>query len=347
MKGLLKVLSPFAPDQSGAVEALYEFGGIIVVCDAGGCTGNICGFDEPRWLKKKSAIFSVGLRDMDAILGRDDRLISKLKAAAEGSGANFVAVIGTPVPAVIGTDFRALKRIGEKKVGLPFLTIGTKGTGLYDVGEEDALLQLLKTFALEALPVEKGTLGVLGATPLDLSSLSAAEKLTEAYRQKGWKDVRCYGMGSGLNAVRRASAAQQNLVVSPAGLKTARYLQKKFGTPFTVCCPLPHKLPCGFQSFHGKRLLIIHQQVLADTLRDSILQSTDADVTVASWFMMDRALRKSQDLHFESEQQFQTTVMRGGYDVILGDKMMKRALPYYKGKWIDLPHFAVSGRLVP
>ncbi|HBN57365.1 MAG TPA: nitrogenase molybdenum-iron protein, partial [Lachnospiraceae bacterium] len=45
MKGLLKYLSPFAPDQSGAASVLYDLGGITVICDAGGCTGNICGFD--------------------------------------------------------------------------------------------------------------------------------------------------------------------------------------------------------------------------------------------------------------------------------------------------------------
>ena len=66
MRGLRKYLTPFAPDQSGAVSVLYEFGGIIVICDAGGCTGNICGFDEPRWFESKSALFSAGLRDMDA-----------------------------------------------------------------------------------------------------------------------------------------------------------------------------------------------------------------------------------------------------------------------------------------
>lgn len=81
MRGLRKYLTPFAPDQSGAVSVLYEFGGIIVICDAGGCTGNICGFDEPRWFESKSALFSAGLRDMDAILGRDDRLVAKLADA--------------------------------------------------------------------------------------------------------------------------------------------------------------------------------------------------------------------------------------------------------------------------
>ena len=42
MKGLRKYLTPFAPDQSGAVSVLYELGGILVICDAGGCVGNVC-----------------------------------------------------------------------------------------------------------------------------------------------------------------------------------------------------------------------------------------------------------------------------------------------------------------
>ena len=114
MRGLRKYLTPFAPDQSGAVSVLFELGGIVVICDAGGCTGNVCGFDEPRWFEQKSAIFSAGLRDMDAILGRDDRLVAKLADVARKVDATFAAVIGTPVPAVIATDYLALKRMSEK-----------------------------------------------------------------------------------------------------------------------------------------------------------------------------------------------------------------------------------------
>ena len=111
MRGLRKYLTPFAPDQSGAVSVLYELGGLIAICDAGGCTGNVCGFDEPRWFEQKSALFSAGLRDMDAILGRDDRLVEKLVDAASKLDVKFVAIIGTPVPAGIGTDYKALGRM--------------------------------------------------------------------------------------------------------------------------------------------------------------------------------------------------------------------------------------------
>ena len=136
MKGLRKYLSPFAPDQSGAAAVLCEFHGLIIILDAGGCAGNICGFDEPRWFESRSAIFSAGLRDMDAILGRDDRLVEKIGKACEKLSADFIAVIGTPVPAVIGTDYRALSRMIEKKTGIPALTIDTDGTKLYDDGEK-------------------------------------------------------------------------------------------------------------------------------------------------------------------------------------------------------------------
>ena len=100
--GFRRFTTPFAPDQSGAVSVLYDMGGICVICDAGGCTGNICGFDEPRWFGSQSAVFSAGLRDMDAILGRDDKLVEKLADAARMIPASFAAIVGTPVPAVIG-----------------------------------------------------------------------------------------------------------------------------------------------------------------------------------------------------------------------------------------------------
>lgn len=345
MKGFLKVLSPFAPDQSGAVSVLYELGGLIIICDAGGCTGNICGFDEPRWFSRKSAVFSAGLRDMDAILGRDDRLIDKLGSAASVLNVNFAALIGTPVPSVIGTDFRALRRMAEKRTGLPVLTIGVNGTGGYDHGEEDAFFQLFRTFSTKGLPVEQGTLGVLGATPLELSSTSA-ESLVHALQGEGWWKIWCYGMGAGIEQVRCAGKAERNLVVAPAGLKTAEYLRELFGTPYDVGFPvLPENLISRLDDLSGKRVLIVHQQVAANALRDEIERRTDAKVTVASWFMMQRTLLRDGDFCLTEEAQFADAVTRGNYHVVIGDESLRRALERYHGEYWDFPHFAISGRL--
>ena len=156
MRGLRKVLTPFAPDQSGAESVLYELGGIIVILDAGGCAGNICGFDEPRWSSRKSAVFSAGLRDMDAVMGRDRLLVKKICRCAEKIDARFIAVIGTPVPAVIGTDLSAVKRMIEAQLSLPVLTMATDGMHLYDRGVKMAYMALLKELDRRGMLEEPG-----------------------------------------------------------------------------------------------------------------------------------------------------------------------------------------------
>ena len=349
MKSLLKHLSPFAPDQSGAVSALFDFGGLIVICDAGGCTGNICGFDEPRWFVRKSAVFSAGLRDMDAILGRDDRLVAKLQSAMDGSGLKFSAIIGTPVPAIIATDFKALKRMAEKRTGLPAITVPATGTRYYDRGASDAWLELFKTFANEKLDIDPGIAGVLGASPLDFPALDAGNLLSAALGKDGWKTVKCYGMGAGLDDVRNASAAAKNIVVSPAGLAAAKHLQKTFGTPYEIRCPwLPKQVLDDLPSLAEKKTLVIHQQFAANAVRDAILKlDPSSRVDVASWFVMEPEFMRENDFHIESEEAFIDAVTNGGYDAVVCDNRLRTALPRTQSfNIIDFPHFAVSGRLL-
>ena len=343
MRGLRKYLTPFAPDQSGAVSVLYELGGIIVICDAGGCTGNVCGFDEPRWFERKSAVFSAGRRDMDAILGRDDRLVAKLVDTAEKVEAGFAAVIGTPVPAVIGTDYQALKRMCEKKTDLPVLAVNTDGMELYDGGERKAYLELFKVFAREKLPVETGRVGILGMTPQDVSDLKAADKLREKFKSQGHQAV-CYGMGDGLDEVKKASSVEKNIVVSPAALECARYLEKTFGTPYEVGYPLVEELVPDME-YAGKKILIVQQQVMAGSIREELQKrGADGEITVASWFSMEKDLLEEGDVPLKDEEDYMDLVEKGRYDVIFADPCMKRMAKTFSGVFVDAVHFAVSGK---
>lgn len=381
MKGLRKYLTPFAPDQSGAVSVLYELGGMLVICDAGGCTGNVCGFDEPRWFEMRSAVFSAGLRDMDAILGRDDRLVAKLADVAGKLEVTFAAVIGTPVPAVIGTDYRALERMLAKKTDLPILTVNTDGMELYDKGEEKAYLALFGRFAGENVDVEPGNIektqtaescdgkmngmnedefadigdrprvGIIGMTPQDISDLEAADKIRKLYADQGLRAV-CYGMGDGLEEVKKTSLTVKNVVVSPAALKAAQYLQKKFGTPYEIAYPLaPELVP--EMDYRGKKILIVQQQVIANAMRKEIEKRTGEkeEITTATWFMRkeeilaDLRVSAADDISLKEEDDFISLVEKDGYDVIFADPCMERMIPEFEGIFIPLTHFAVSGKL--
>ena len=356
VRGLWKGLTPFAPDQSGAASVFYELGGILVICDAGGCTGNVCGFDEPRWFGERSAIFSAGLRDMDAILGRDDRLVAKLTDAAEKIDANFAAVIGTPVPAVIATDYRALQRMCEKKTNLPILTVDTNGMELYDVGEEKAWLTLFKTFAGKDAASQKEAseeddsskkmkIGVLGLTPHDVSDLNIEEKFRKSENEN--THYICYGMRAGIDKVKAAGSADKNLVVAPAALETAKYLEKKFGTPYEVGYPFVDELIPEL-GYERKKILIIHQQVIANAIRQEIRTRSNeqnTEVTVASWFMMKSELSEEGDLSLKEEKDYCKLVQNGNYDMVFADENMRGLVPGFKGTFVNVRHFAVSGKL--
>ena len=356
VRGLWKGLTPFAPDQSGAASVFYELGGILVICDAGGCTGNVCGFDEPRWFEERSAIFSAGLRDMDAILGRDDRLVAKLTDAAEKIDANFAAVIGTPVPAVIATDYRALQRMCEKKTNLPILTVDTNGIELYDVGEEKAWLTLFKTFAGKDVASQKEAseeddsskkmkIGVLGLTPHDVSALKIEEKFRKSENEN--THYICYGMRAGIDKVKTAGSADKNLVVAPAALETAKYLEKEFGTPYEVGYPFVDELIPEL-GYERKKILIIHQQVIANAIRQEIRTRSDeqnTEVTVASWFMMKSELSEEGDLSLKEEMDYCKLVQNGNYDIVFADENMRGLVPGFKGTFVNVRHFAVSGKL--
>ena len=356
VRGLWKGLTPFAPDQSGAASVFYELGGILVICDAGGCTGNVCGFDEPRWFGERSAIFSAGLRDMDAILGRDDRLVAKLTDAAEKIDANFAAVIGTPVPAVIATDYRALQRMCEKKTNLPILTVDTNGMELYDVGEEKAWLTLFKTFAGKDVASQKEAseeddsskkmkIGVLGLTPHDVSDLKIEEKFRKSENEN--THYICYGMRASIDKVKTAGSADKNLVVAPAALETAKYLEKEFGTPYEVGYPFVDELIPEL-GYERKKILIIHQQVIANAIRQEIRTRSDeqnTEVTVASWFMMKSELSEEGDLSLKEEMDYCKLVQNGNYDIVFADENMRGLVPGFKGTFVNVRHFAVSGKL--
>ena len=345
VRGLRRVLTPFAPDQSGAVSVLYGMGGLSVVVDAGGCVGNICGFDEPRWFAHKDAVFSAGLRDMDAIMGRDDLLVQKLADAAGKVDASFAALVGTPVPAVIGTDLHALRRLAERACGLPVISVDTNGMRLYDEGANKAYLALLAAFAQEGLPVRRGRIGVWGATPLDLSEPAPAQSLRAVLRAQGWSQVACFGADASLEDLRQAGAAELNLVVAPSGLGAARWLERRFGTPYQVAFPQAADL-LPQEDWVGKRVLVVHQQVAACALRQELLARGAAQVQVATFFMEVEGLAQEGDLRMREEADFEEAVREGGFDAVLADPVLARLVPDFPGDFLGLTHFALSGHLV-
>ena len=346
MKKFLKYMSPFAPDQSGACSVFYELGGLIVICDAGGCAGNICGFDEPRWFNTKSAVFSAGLRDMDAIMGRDDKLIEKLSIAYEQLGGNFALIVSTPVPAVIATDMKSLERMGEKKLKIPCIALDCTGTHYYDHGEEKAWFRLFETFAKESLPKESGKVGIIGATPLE-TGYKDSKILKEKLEKFGLHNTVLFSMGTTLEDIKNASSCEKNIVVSASAIKAAEYLKEKFDIPYEIAYPfVPDDIMSTCLSYKDSNILIIHSQISANELRNKMDKSNH--IEIATWFGLNSSFAQSNDISLKGEDDLGALIAQRKYDVIIADSDASKLCKDsgFEGTFIDYPEFSVSGRIL-
>ena len=136
----VRVKTPnYACDLSGICSALYELGGLIVMHDASGCNSTFATHDEPRWYDVDSMVYISGLTEYDAVLGNDDAYIDDVVEIALERHPRFVAVFGSPVALLMGTDFRGVARIIERRCGIPTFWFKTSGMESYITEEMERI----------------------------------------------------------------------------------------------------------------------------------------------------------------------------------------------------------------
>ena len=126
---------------------------------------------------------------------------------------------------------------------------------------------------------------------------------------------------------------------------TAKYLEKTFGTPYEIHYPLVNELIPDID-YTGKRVLVVHQQVTADSIRRKLLKKGAETVQIACWFMMKKELLEDKDVSLRDEDDYIELVQNGDFDIIFADKCMDRMTPEFGGIFINMRHFAVSGKLI-
>ena len=97
--------------------------------------------------------------------------------------------------------------------------------------------------------------------------------------------------------------------------------------------------------YTGKKVLIVHQQVMANALREELKIRGASEVKVCSWFDMKPELREEDDVYLKEEDDFTELAADSKWDVVIADDCMKSMLPEFGGQFIGIRHFAVSGKL--
>ena len=355
-------LPPIAPDYSGAASALFDLGGIVVMHDASGCTGNYTGFDEPRWMGSRSAVYCSGLRRMDAIMGNDQKFIDGALAAAKDLDPTMIAYLGSPVPMVIGTDLEGMAAETEERSGIPSFGINTIGQHYYDKGASDTFLKLIKRFTKKPVkkgPAAKKRVNVLGLLSIDMGNEKNPDEICKKIEESGFEIQARFAMGLSLEQIEHAAEADLNIVTARCGLDAAQYMEKRYGIPYICGVPVGDgnvferkiKNETNEDTCHSSvetsvpGILIIHEQIFANSIREEIKELCDIPVTVGSMYKLDSRLSEEGDIDLPNEMSVRKAINNDKYAVIIADPQIARILKREDVKLIEMPHVALSGRL--
>lgn len=240
MRQAYRIIPIYTSDVSGVCSALYELGGMVVIHDPSGCNSTYNTHDEIRWYNQDSLIFISGLTEIDAVMGNDEKFLSDIKEAAGELHPKFIALVSSPIPFMNGTDFPALAKVLETETGIPAFAVPTNGMHDYVYGAGKALEEIARRFVSEQMEDRNGserTVNLLGATPLDFDPISKVEELKKNLEQYGWKTISTWAMGDSLEDLAQAGKAEMNLVISSVGLRAAKMLKEKYGTPYVIGTP--------------------------------------------------------------------------------------------------------------
>ena len=239
MKQARKVLSTYSSDTFGVISALYGLGGLLVMHDASGCNSTFTTHDEPRWFGDDGLVFVSAVTEDEAVMGTaGDRLAADMIETANYYHPKFTAIASTPIPWMTGSDIDLTVAQIEEATGIPSFGFDVSGMKTYEAGASAALLAITERFCTGEASTRKGTVAILGATPLDIEE-EQLDHIGVVLRDSG-KEVICTSSINGtLEELAEAKNAEVALVVSVVGIDQAEYLYKTYGVPYVI------GLPCG------------------------------------------------------------------------------------------------------
>lgn len=380
MKQVAALVSTYSSDEFGICSALYELGGMVVMHDASGCNSTYTTHDEPRWYDMDSMIYISAISEMEAIMGDDEKLIEDVTETALELRPEFIALVGAPIPYMIGTDFAAVADIIEQNTGIACFGFEANGMQHYTKGVSMALEAIVNRFAVKGKKEHvrsscsasvrnesdggKEVVNIIGATPLDFSLNGSIDSIKQWLSENGFEPGASIAMGCSLSDVAQAGEADLNLVVSYGGLAAARLLEKRFGTPYAVGIPMgtafsehlagrlreaaaQHRSLTGYMDVSASGDIWIAaagESVYQASLAAAAAMEQGISIRVLCPLDTDESLMRPGDMITPEEDDIMEAVRQNGCAGFIADPMYRPLCPD-DVEFYELPHEAFSGRI--
>ena len=362
------IVPPITSDYSGACSVLYGENILKILISPNGCKTPVA-YDEIRNIDY-SLQYCASLNELEIVTGEIKGLKESIKEIInQNQKIEFIAIISTVVPQIIGMDLESIVENIEETLDIPCVFINTNSFENYYSGISLTLKSLANKFMLENKKI-KSTVNIIGYSPLTFGKIEKLEELFSLIKSLDLNILTVFSDNLSLEKIKNSTSAELNLVLSYEGLALAKYMEKEFSIPYVIINVVSkygientenilkrffYKIDNSFEKLEkrdkldDRKVMIIASPFMAINIAASLRKDFSlTNILALSLIKESRKFKKIEYLKFlnivNTEKDLKEKIKEYKPDILISDPVYKN-LVNEKVTFIPLLHYGYSTRL--
>ena len=362
------IVPPITSDYSGACSTLYGENILKILISPNGCKTPVA-YDEIRNIDC-SLQYCTSLNELEIVTGEIKGLKESIEEIInQNKKIEFIAIISTVVPQIIGMDLESIVENIEETLDIPCVFINTNSFENYYSGISLTLKSLAKKFMVKNKKI-KNTVNIIGYSPLTFGKIEKLEELFSLIKSLDLNILTVFSDNLSLEKIKNSTLAELNLVLSYEGLALAKYMEKEFSIPYVIINVVLkygientenilkrffYKIDNSFEKLEKKdklddrKVMIIASPFMAINIADSLRKDFSfANILALSFIKESRKFKKIEYLEFlnivNTEDDLKEKIKEYKPDILISDPVYKNLINDGV-TFIPLLHYGYSTRL--
>lgn len=362
------IVPPITSDYSGACSVLYGENILKILISPNGCKTPVA-YDEIRNIDY-SLQYCTSLNELEIVTSEIKGLKESIEEIInQNKKIEFIAIISTVVPQIIGMDLESIVENIEETLDIPCVFINTNGFENYYSGISLTLNSLANKFMLENKKI-KSTVNIIGYSPLTFGKIEKLEELFSLIKSLDLNILTVFSDNLSLEKIKNSTSAELNLVLSYEGLALAKYMEKEFSIPYVIINVVSkygientenilkrffYKIDNSFEKLEkrdkldDRKVMIIASPFMAINIADSLRKDFSlANILALSLIKESRKFKKIEYLKFlnivNTEEDLKEKIKEYKPDILISDPVYKNLINDGL-TFIPLLHYGYSTRL--
>ena len=362
------IVPPITSDYSGACSVLYGENILKILISPNGCKTPVA-YDEIRNIDY-SLQYCTSLNELEIVTGETKGLKESIEEIInQNKKIEFIVIISTVVPQIIGMDLESIVENIEETLDIPCVFINTNSFENYYSGISLTLNSLAKKFMVENKKI-KNTVNIIGYSPLTFGKIEKLEELFSLIKSLDLSILTVFSDNLSLEKIKNSTSAELNLVLSYEGLALAKYMEKEFSIPYVIINVVSkygientenilkkyfYKIDNSFEKLEksgkldDRKVMIIASPFMAINIADSLRKDFSfANILALSFIKENRKFKKIEYLEFlnivNTEDDLKEKIKEYKPDILISDPVYKNLINDGV-TFIPLLHYGYSTRL--